>query len=86
MIGKNDNLDIAYDCKDYKHSLKSNFYAILSPLPCHASLAGDIHITPGVNETLLISTIKFAEAGYVTIFDRNEVNIYNQHDTVITVS
>jgi hypothetical protein len=28
MIGKNDNSDIAYDYKNYKHSLKSNFYAI----------------------------------------------------------
>ena len=50
------------------------------------SPARDIHITPGVDETLLISTVKFAEAGYVTIFDRDEVNIYDQSDTVITVS
>ena len=50
------------------------------------SPASDIHITPGISETSLISTVKFAEAGYVTIFDRDEVNIYDQRDTVITVS
>jgi hypothetical protein len=50
------------------------------------SPARDIHITPGVDETSLISTVKFAEAGYVTIFDRDEVNVYDERDTVITVS
>jgi hypothetical protein len=50
------------------------------------SPARDIHITPGIDETSLISTVKFAEAGYVTIFDRDKVNIYDQRDTVITVS
>ncbi len=50
------------------------------------SPARDIHITPGVNETSLISTVKFAEAGYITIFDRDEVNIYDERDTVIKVS
>ena len=32
------------------------------------SPARDIHITPGIDETSLVSTVKFAEAGYVTIF------------------
>ncbi len=50
------------------------------------SPARDIHIIPGIDETSLISTVMFAEAGYVTIFDRDEVNIYDQCDTVITVS
>jgi hypothetical protein len=50
------------------------------------SPACDIHITPGIDKTSLISTIKFAKAGYITIFDHDEVNIYNQRDTVITVS
>jgi hypothetical protein len=36
-----------------------------------------IHITPGINETSLISTIKFAKAGYVTVFDHDEVHIYD---------
>jgi hypothetical protein len=48
--------------------------------------ARDIHITPGIDETSLISTVKFAEVGYVTVFNRNEVNIYDQRDTVITIS
>jgi hypothetical protein len=50
------------------------------------SPAHDIHIIPGINETLLISTVKFAKAGYVTVFDCNEVNINDQRNTVITVS
>ena len=48
--------------------------------------AQDDHITPGITETFLLSTAKFADAGYTTIFDGNQVNIYDQHNTVITVS
>ena len=48
--------------------------------------ARDVHITPGITKTSLLSTAKFADAGYTTIFDGNQVNIYDQHDTVITVS
>jgi len=48
--------------------------------------ARDIHITPGITETSLTSTAKFADAGYTTIFDGDQVNIYDQHDTVIMVS
>jgi hypothetical protein len=33
-----------------------------------------------------MSTAKFSNAGYTTIFDGDQVNIYDQHDTVITVS
>ena len=55
MIGKNDDLDIAYDCKDYKHSLKSNFYAILSPLPCQV----DEHESPDCNVTVSKGHVKF---------------------------
>ena len=33
-----------------------------------------------------MSTAKFSDAGYTTIFDGDQVNIYDQHDTVITVS
>jgi hypothetical protein len=50
------------------------------------SPARDIHITPGIKETSLISTVKFAKAGYITVIDCNKVNIYDQRDTVITVS
>ena len=48
--------------------------------------ARDVHITPGITETSLMSTAKFSNAGYTTIFDGDQVNIYDQHDTVITVS
>ena len=34
----------------------------------------------------LMSTAKFANAGCTTIFDGDQVNIYDQHDTVIMVS
>ena len=34
MIGEDDDLASAYDYKDYKQSLTSNFYSILSPPPC----------------------------------------------------
>jgi hypothetical protein len=50
------------------------------------SPACDIHISPGIDKTSLISTVKFAKAGYVTVFDRDEVNIYDQRNTVITIS
>jgi hypothetical protein len=55
-------------------------------MPSMRSSARNIYITPGIKETLLISTVKFAEAGYITIFDQDQVNIHDQHNTVITVS
>jgi len=48
--------------------------------------ARDVHITPGITETSLLSTAKFADAGYTTIFDGDQVNIYDQRDTLITAS
>jgi hypothetical protein len=48
--------------------------------------ARDVHITPCITETSLLSTAKFSDAGYTTIFDGDQVNIYDQHNTVITVS
>jgi len=33
-----------------------------------------------------MSTAKFSDAGYTSIFDGDQGNIYNQHDTVIMVS
>ncbi len=46
----------------------------------------ELHITPGITENLLLSTSKFAAANYITIFDEEEVNIYDANDTIITVS
>jgi hypothetical protein len=49
------------------------------------ALARDVHITPGIAVLSLTGTAKFAEAGYMTIFTSNQVNIYDQHNTIITV-
>ena len=48
--------------------------------------AKQLHITPGITTNLLLSTNKFAEANYITIFDKEEVNIYDANDTVIAVT
>ncbi len=45
----------------------------------------DVHITLGMAESSLISTVEFGEAGYTTIFTSNQVNIYDQHNIVISV-
>jgi len=45
-----------------------------------------LHITPGITTNLLLSTSKFAAANYITIFDKEEVNIYDANDTVIAVT
>jgi hypothetical protein len=47
--------------------------------------ARDIHITR-ITATSLLSTAKYADAGYTTVFHGNQFNIYNQQDTDITVS
>ena len=39
-----------------------------------------------LTETTLVSAAKLAEAGYVSIFDNDEVNLYDTYNTVITVS
>ena len=46
--------------------------------------AKQLHITPGITTNLLLSTSKFAKANSITIFDKEEVNIYDANDTVIT--
>ena len=43
-------------------------------------------IVPGITEDSLISTSKMADAGYISIFDGEEVNIYNANNTKITVT
>ncbi len=49
------------------------------------SLAQELHITPGITENSLLSTSKFAASNYITIFDKEEVNIYDANDTIIAV-
>ena len=47
--------------------------------------AKEVHIVPKVTTNTLISTGKFADANYITIFDKDEVNVYDANDTKITV-
>ena len=47
--------------------------------------AKDVHIVPSIESNSLLSTAKFAKAGYITVFDNEEVNIYDAHDTKLIV-
>jgi hypothetical protein len=38
--------------------------------------ANKLHITPGVSQHLLLSTGKYADANYITVFDKDTVNVY----------
>ena len=42
-------------------------------------------MVPGLSDTSLISMGKLADAGYVSIFDKDEVNIYDANNTEIKV-
>ncbi len=48
--------------------------------------ANELHITPGVSQHSLLSTGKFANANYITVFDKEMVNIYNANNTIFTIS
>ena len=48
--------------------------------------ARTVNIVPGVTTATLISTSKLADANYTTIFDAEEVNIYNANNTESTVN
>ncbi len=48
--------------------------------------AKDVHIVPSIQSNSLLSKAKFAEAGYITVFDNKEVNIYEAHNTTSKVS
>ena len=48
--------------------------------------ASEVHITPGVTSNSLMSTNQFAQAGYITVFDKEEVNIYDANNVKITVT
>jgi outer membrane lipoprotein-sorting protein len=50
------------------------------------SPAKDIHITPGIKENSLISTSKMSDAGYITVFNKDTVKIYNAHNTQVIVT
>jgi hypothetical protein len=46
----------------------------------------DVHIVPRIERDSLLSIPKFANANYVAIFDKDEVNIYDANKTTIVVS
>ena len=48
--------------------------------------ANELHITPGVSQHSLLSTGEYADANYITVFDKDTVNVYDANDTIITVT
>ena len=48
--------------------------------------ARDVDMVPMLAEHTLLSTSKFADADYISIYDKNEVNIYDARTTKINVS
>jgi hypothetical protein len=48
--------------------------------------AQDVNIVPSLVGNSLLSTSKFAEAGYTAIYDKDKVNFYNARTTKIMVS
>ncbi len=48
--------------------------------------AKNVHIVPGIERNSLLSIPKFADANYIVIFDKDEVNIYDANKTKTIVS
>ncbi len=48
--------------------------------------ANELHITHGISQHSLLSTGKYADANYVTVFNKDTVNVYNANNTIITVT
>ena len=48
--------------------------------------ARDVDMVPMLAEYTLLSASKFADANYISIYDKNEVNIYDARTAKITVS
>jgi hypothetical protein len=48
--------------------------------------ANELHITPGVSQHSLLSTGKYADANYITVFDNDTLNVYDANNTIITVT
>ena len=44
--------------------------------------ANELHITPSIIQHSLLSTVKFTDANYITVFDKELVNVYDTNDTV----
>jgi hypothetical protein len=48
--------------------------------------ANKLHITPDVSQHSLLSTGKYTDANYITVFDMDTVNVYDTNDTIIVVT
>ena len=48
--------------------------------------AADVHITPGITSNSLLSTGKCADADYITVFDKEQVIVYDVNDVTISVT
>ena len=48
--------------------------------------ARTVDMVPGLVDSSLLSTSKLAREGYITVYDRKEVNLYDGHTTNIIVS
>jgi hypothetical protein len=45
-----------------------------------------VHITPGITSNSLLSTGKCADANYITVFDKEQVNAYDVNNVTISVT
>ena len=52
-------------------------FNLLAPAP-------EVHITPGITSNSLLSTGKCADAGYITVFNKEQVKINNFNNFTIT--
>ena len=48
--------------------------------------AKDVHIVPTIASNSLLSTAKFTAAGYITVFDGKEVNIYDAYNNKVIIT
>ena len=68
----NGALEAATNIKKLKHKLRDE--------------ARRVHMVPGINTATLLSTGELADANYISIFDEEEVNIYDANNTKITTT
>jgi hypothetical protein len=90
-IGTTSNPSTRTGCPSHKQFTLPNGTIIPATEIAHypfnvRSPANELHITPGIGQHSLLSTVKFADANYITIFDKDLVNVYDANDTAITVS
>ena len=43
-----------------------------------------MHITPRISKNSLLSTSKYEDAGYITEFEKDKVNVHDATNTMIT--